>query len=120
MKKWWNDKAWPWLKKNWKWILLPVGILLAIIQLMPRKRTLQASSELAGAAEVEREAEEEAKEEIFEAMVKKDESLKAIDKKHAEVIEKLTEEQKGKVELLREDPEELNSFLLDVGRNIRK
>lgn len=27
---WLTTRAWPWLKKNWKWVLFPVGILLAI------------------------------------------------------------------------------------------
>lgn len=118
MKRWWSDKAKPWLKRNWKWIILPVGILMAIVS-MPRRRKLQASSELLGAAKVEREAEAVADAAVEKAKAEKEVALQAIEEDHAKVIEELTDEQRGQVEELREDPEKLNSFLMGVGKDIR-
>jgi hypothetical protein len=120
MKAWWNDKAKPWLKRNWKWIVLPVGVLMAILQLIPRRRVLQASSEIAGAAKVERDAKGKATAAIVEATVTKEEAIKVIEEEHEETIKELTDAQKGKVERLREKPDELNAFLKNVGQSARR
>lgn len=111
-------KAWTWVKANWKWILFPVGLLLLFLALN-RKKTVGSTS-LLEAGEVKDDAREEANKRIEEAGQEREKKIQQIEEDHADTIAKLTEAQKGRVEELRGDPDELNSFLLNVGKEIRK
>jgi len=113
-------KVWEWLKKYWKYILFPVGIVLGILGALSTRRAVEVTPSEVGEAEKEkRRAEEEAEEKVREAETKKLQRIQEIEEEHRAVIEQLTEEQQSRVEELRESPEDLNTFLLDVGKQIR-
>lgn len=113
-------KVWAWLKKYWKWLLFPVGILLGILSMLGRKRIFNVvSPELVEAEKVREEAEEDKRQRIEELEQERSERLEEIERVHADTVSKLTDEQKKRVEELREDPDELNDFLLEVGKDIR-
>ena len=118
MKKWWTEKAVPWLKKYWPWIILPVGVLLVLLKVFQRRPNVIAP-ELLGALEHERKVDEETAEKAKALESEKEKRLSEIEEAHKEVVERLTEAQKEQVKHLRDDPESLNSFLLDVGKEVR-
>lgn len=120
MKIWWNTKAWPWLQKNWQWILLPIGLLSLASKVLSSRSTTVVSSGLTKVDEVEQKANEEATRIVQVAEVKKEAELASINKEHAEVIRVLTDDQKSKVGELSHDPAALNAFLLGLGKEIRK
>jgi len=117
--KWWNEKARPWLKKNW-WavVLFPLGILI-IINKVFRPHLTVVTSEISGAAAAKEEIDAEADKQRAEADAKRTERLAEVQEQHAETVAALTTEQAAKVEELLKDPEELNSFLLSVGKKVR-
>lgn len=110
-------KAWEWLKRNWMWVLLPVGILLLLLGIKPRPKVV--GSQLHGAADAANKARAEAERKAAEAQAARDAEVKRIEAEHAESIKKLTDAQKKTVEELRTDPEKLNEYLLNVGKQIR-
>ena len=115
---WWKFKAWPWLRKHWWQVLIfPVG--LTALYLAFRRRQEVVAPELVGAAEVQRQAEDEAEEARGAAETKRSSDIERIEEEHQETIDGLNEEQKARLEVLREDPDELNDFLLRVGRDVR-
>lgn len=120
MKVWWQTKAWPWLQKNWQWVLLPIGILLVIARAFGGRKTEVVASELTGAAEAERKANEEAAAKIQEAEAERAERIAKAREEHAEELKVLTDEQRAKAEELSNDPAALNSYLKIVGKQVRK
>lgn len=107
------------MKKNWKWILFPIGILLAMLTLGRRRKINVVAPELLGAADNKRKANEEAAEQLEGAQEDRLKRSAEIEKEHAMTMAKLTRDQRDKLEELREDPDELNSFLVGVGDDIR-
>ncbi len=117
----WLKKVWVWLKKNWKSVLLGVftlGIGLLIGKAVRRKQNVVAP-ELVGAEEVRVQADEEAAEQLEEAQEDRLVRSKEIEKNHSNTMQKLTRQQRDQLPELREDPDELNSFLTQVGDDIR-
>lgn len=115
----WLFKAWAWLKKNWKYILFPVGILIGLATLLGRRKVVVVAPELVEAEEVRRRADQEAAVQVELAKRNREREVKRIEKEHVMTIAKLTRKQRDELEALREDPDELNSFLLQVGEDIR-
>ena len=113
-------KVWSWIKKYWKWLLFPIGVLAFFIGRATAKRNFTVvNPELHEADKKAREAQKEADREAGEAKTEKDEKVSELKKEHAETLEKLTDEQKERVEELEDEPDALNEFLLGVGKDIR-
>lgn len=116
----WLTIAWSWLKKYWMWLLFPIGILIFILgKISVCKSPDVVAPELVGAEEERRKAQEGADRQVFIATKEREKKLDEIRKEHEQVIKDLTDEQRGQVKELEEDPDKLNDFLLDVGRQIR-
>jgi hypothetical protein len=118
-------KAWTWIKKNWKWLLFPIGALLGLIGFFwgrgSKKTDVHvASPVLADAETIRREAEEKAQEDIRKAEEEHKKEVARIESEYKETIAKLTDDQKTKVDELRSDPDKLTAFLLSVGKDIRQ
>ncbi len=114
-------KVWSWLKKYWKYLLFPVGIVLGILAMISKKKDV---GDIVAPKEVETEGERnqanaEARELSEEAKVERDEKVSKVKRKHFETVMKLTDKQKAEVSELEKDPEELNEYLLNVGKEIR-
>lgn len=115
-------KVWEWLKKYWKYILFPVGIVLGVIAAVAARRSTPVN--VVAPKEVETEPERDAAnaaavQKAKEAEAARDAAIKKVEAEHAATLKVLTDEQKGKVAELQEDPDELNKFLLSVGKSIR-
>lgn len=116
----WFTLIWKWLKKYWKWLLFPVGIALFILgRITTRKPPNVIAPELIEADRQRRRLQEEADRKVFEAALERERKLDELRKEHEAVLRELTDEQREKVKELEADPEKLNDFLLDVGRQIR-
>lgn len=115
----WLGKVWAWLKKNWKYILFPIGILVAIFTLLGKRKQNVVAPELVGAEEKKIKARRKADKKLKKADEERTVTLEEVEKEHSTTIAKLTRAQRDKVKELKEDPDELNSFLLQVGEEIR-
>lgn len=120
MKIWWNTKAWPWLQKNWKWILFPVGLLVIAGRVFAGRSTTVVGSELTGAANAEVKANEKASNKLARALAKRNREIAEKKAQHAEVVQEQVDAQKAEAKELVEDPAALNDFLKDVGKKQRQ
>ena len=122
MTLWWTLKAWPWLKKHWKWFVLFPAML--VVWLAGRRSgevtVVDKREESDGARERKEELEAKADKAKDEARKEARRRTQEVMTKHLETVEKLDKEQRAKVNDLIDDPEELNSFLLQVGKDMRK
>ena len=113
-------KVWGWLKRYWRYILFPVGIVLGIIAALSRPRDVTVTPpEVVEAEKDKREAQAEADEEAQAAKEETAHRVAEVEREHARTIKELNEGQKAWVEELRDDPDKLNEFLLGVGKDIR-
>jgi hypothetical protein len=113
---WLKDKVWPWLKKWWKWMLFPIGILLFILSLRRRTTTVVVSDGHATDLAIKKHDEQIAQQ-VTEAEAKAAAELKKIEEQHAATIESLNAAQRLKYEELKQQgPREINAWLLRVGR----
>lgn len=117
----WYLKAWGWLKRNWKWLILPVGIVLFLIGRFSKKtREFEVvSPALSGVDEKREKLMVDLTDDVEIVEKEKVEKLKKIDEEHAETVKKLTSDQKREADNLRDDPDELLEFLLGVGKDVR-
>ena len=109
--KWWTETAWPWLKKNWQWLLFPVGILLffagrfskpaEVITVAPTRE----ADERARVEAARRQAELTAERDRLQAR------LDEVRKENENKLRELTYAQAREVDRLQNDPEALNAFL---------
>ena len=114
-------KVWAWVKRYWRYLLFPVGIVLGIVSMLASRREVVVTSP-SEVTEAEKErllaaAEAHAKKAALEK--ERAAKVKEIEQAYRDTLDRLTEEQKGQVEELREDPDKLNEFLLQVGKDIR-
>ena len=114
-------KVWAWIKKYWKYLLFPVGIVLGILAVIFKRKDL---GKVVAPKEVETEGERdtanaEAKKKAEDAAKAKKKAIQHIVMEHADTIGELTQEQLEKVGELEGDPDALNEFLLGVGKEIR-
>jgi hypothetical protein len=64
-------------------------------------------------------ANEEARQKDREALEERDKKVMEVRKEHAETIKELTDKQKAQADVLSFDPDLLNEYLLNVGKEIR-
>lgn len=114
-------KVWAWLKRYWKYLLFPVGILLGVLAMLNRRKNLgNIVPPLEVDTEPEREeANREAEEKARKAQVDKERRIEELKKEHAGTLRELTGQQRVRVDELKDDPDALNDYLLEVGRGIR-
>jgi copper(I)-binding protein len=120
MTLWWTTKAFPWLQKNWQWVLLPVGILMFVARAFLGQKIEVVASQLSAADAAVKKAQDQATAIINVAEVKREARLAEVQKEHAEVIKILTDQQKDDMAELMSDPEVLNNYLLEVGKRARQ
>jgi len=115
---------WEWLKKYWRWLLFPVGIISSIIVFLLGRSSKQTTTQvvspaLVGAEEVKAKAGLLAEQQAMEADLKRQQQLQALEQEHADLLKKLDNKQRSRVTELLDDPEALNAYLLQVSQDIR-
>lgn len=120
MKEWWTNKAWPWIKDHWQWILFPIGILMLLAKFLPRQVVTidptAKADERAEAEKAKREADAAAERAKREAELAAEQArlaarLAEVRREHQAKLQKLTDAQMTQAAHLEEDPEALNAFL---------
>lgn len=111
---------WAWLKKYWTWLLFPVGVIIYLIgRSQGGVRVVPDREESDAAQRLKEKVEAEKQEVLNEVARERAERSEAIIRGHQETIRSLTEAQKDEMSDLLRNPDELNEYLLRVGREIR-
>lgn len=117
----WYASAWEWLKKNWKWLLLPIGLLLWFIGRSSGKREVTVTSTALGEHEaMARQLDAEAAQQKATADAKESSALAGIAANQSAQTAAATQKQIDAAAAAEGDPYKVNSLLLDVGKDMRK
>jgi len=98
---WITMKFWPWLKKYWKWILFPIGILSVIIAAIFGSKVID---EVAPDQKKLDDADKKLDQEIEEATAKRDAALQELAEENQARLENISEEQEKELQDLAEKP----------------
>ena len=106
-----------WLKKNWKWILFPIAILLIVLAWLRNRQgpaPVPVPSDT-GTAIALQDVRTEQQIEVAEQQAK--EEIKKIEEQHAAAIQTFDAKQKETYEELKQgSPQALTDWLLEVGK----
>ena len=111
--------AWAWLKKNWHWVVLPVGAALYLLGRAGRKAPV-VSPALVQHFEVQHQAEQEAGQQAALATIARDKKIQRLNQDHDQVIQRLKEADARTAEALKDDPIALSRFLNQVNQDVEK
>lgn len=93
--------AWNWIKRNWKWILFPVGLVsLLVSALVGAKAFHDANPDREDLDTIDEDLERAAE----EAMRERDKKLVELAEKHKSRLDTLSSEQERELEELTERP----------------
>ena len=99
-------KVWAWLRKNWMWVLFPIGILMTVICYVvwgPRPKPPDTTTD---------DAANRAVDDVINAEVDKTEAIKELEKRNNERLAKMTEDQQKEYDKLKDRPiEEIASWI---------
>ena len=102
--------VWRWLKKYWKWILFPIGIISLVLAWLARGKEIQLPA--SGTTD---EAADEAMEAYKEAARKYQERVREVHKKAEERMKTASEEQLKEYEEMKDKPiEEIAKWIDDL------
>lgn len=118
---WWSGRAWPWLRKNWYWVVFfPVMLFIYILgRGHGRVVVVDKREESDAARKFEEEVEAKKKKAIDAAEKERVEKTEEVVRTHVDTIQRLTEEQKAEADALLDDPSALNDYLSAVGSRAR-
>jgi hypothetical protein len=104
----WMFLTWEWLKRNWKWLLLPLGVLLWFLgRVTAKKEVIITSTALAEADTAQADAKEAAQ-------------LSGIAAQHSAAVAVATQKQIDAAADAQGDSEAVNSILAGVGKDMRR
>jgi hypothetical protein len=117
----WLFLTWEWLKRNWKWLLLPLGVLFWFLgRVTAKKKVTITSTALAEAdsAKVAIDEKAEAQRELADA--KEATQLAGIASRQAAAVTAATQAQVGAAAAAQGDPEQVNALLQAVSKDLRR
>ena len=94
-------KIWEWLKKNWKWIVFPIGILLAVLgwflwwRGQPKDDNTTTTTDAAA---------DQALKDTVKAQEDRDQALKELEQKHNQKLASMTDAQRAEFEEMKKKP----------------
>jgi hypothetical protein len=94
-------KIWTWIKKYWKWIVFPIGILGAILgwflwwRSKPKDDVDSSTTDAAA---------DQALSDTVEAQEERDKKMQELEEKHSEKLATMTDEQRQEFEDVRKKP----------------
>jgi hypothetical protein len=89
------SRVWGWFKKHWKWVVFPVGILLAVLGWFLWWRSRPGDDDTTTTTD---SAADGAVKDTNDAVDNRDEAVRELEKKHSAKLEAMTEEQKSEFE----------------------
>lgn len=111
--------AWAWLKKNWKWVVFPLGILVWLAKNFFMRPTV-VSPELVQHMEERARIDEEARVRAAQAELARNAQVTKVEEKHDAQVAGLNAEAVRTSKELQGDPVKLNDFLKKVGADARR
>jgi len=94
-------EVWAWLKKNWKWIVFPIGVLGALLGWFLWWRGRPTDDDTTTTTDT---AADQAVKDTQQAHDVKEAALKELEEKHGEKLATMTEEQRKEFEEVKEKP----------------
>ena len=94
-------RAWTWFKKHWKWVVFPVGILLAVAT------AVTTTALVSQYAEPPRDLDEKTREalrKLRNAEVVRDQKIAELEVLNHERLQEMSDEQQGELEELQDKP----------------
>ena len=94
-------KFWEWLKKHWKWIIFPVGILLSVLGWFlwwrgkPKDDSTTTTTDTAA---------DQALKDTVKAQEDKEKALQELEQKHGAKLAVMTQEQRAEFEKVKQKP----------------
>lgn len=117
----WLIAAWGWLKRNWKWLLLPIGALAWLLGRLTAKKTVVVeSSALEEHNEVVQKIEEEADVKREAAHKTLEGQLMGIDSAHSAAVTASTSTVIKEAGEAQGDSDKVNDLLKNLGKDLRK
>lgn len=95
-------KVWEWLKKNWKWIVFPVGVLMSVLGWFLWWRGRPKKDENTGTTTDA--AADQALKDTVQAQEDKEKALKELEQKHGEKLSTMSDEQRAEFEKMKQKP----------------
>jgi len=111
-------KAWAWLKKSWYWVAFPVGLLLLFFR--KRRNFNVVPSELQGAADKQKQIDQEYAADVEKAEQKRELAKKQVEELYQKDLDEIKQRQEELASTYKDKPEALNRFLLDVSKKMRE
>jgi len=116
----WLSVAWAWLKRNWHWIIAPVGVALWLLGRLGSKRPVVITSgQLAEQALTEAKAAQQAALARAEVDNAHAAALQKLDAGYAVQIKGVSQTAQREAEKVGDDPEAVNALLHGVSKDIR-
>jgi hypothetical protein len=113
--------AWAWAKKNWKWLLAPLGAVLWLLGRGSKKTVIEVQSpELTGFEEEAKKMEAAAEGQRQAAKTALDSRIIEIQQKNAVAIQELSDASAKQAAELQANPDGVNAFLKGVSKDVRK
>lgn len=117
----WLLKAWGWLKRNWKWLLLPVGVVLYLVGRASSKKEVSVLSPgLVAHEEVKAKLDAEAAQKKQAADEKAAAQLSGIEANRSAKVSSETQKQVDEIEAVQGDPAKVTDLLKNIGKDIRE
>lgn len=115
----WVLQAGQWFRKNWRWVVFPLGIAAAVLGWTRRTNVTLASSTLIDADQTAKRLADEAAAKEKGAELLRDVKIVEADHTFEVTVEALQTRQEAAAAELTQDPDALNRVLLDVGKRQR-
>lgn len=112
----WVWKIVAWFQRNWRWVLFPLGIAVAVLGWTRKTQIIVPSPTLDEAAEKERKLAEQAAKEEADAKARMDQKVQDADHKLETKVEEQRTQQIDEAKTLEQDPDTLNKVLTEVGK----
>lgn len=117
----WLFQAWGWLKRNWKWLLLPVGLIAYLVGRASAKKEVSALSPgLVAHEEVKAKLDAEAEQKKQVADEKAAAQLSDIEANRSAKVSSLTQKQVDAIESVQGAPAKVTDLLKHIGKDIRE
>lgn len=94
-------KIWEWLKKNWKWVLFPIGILLSVLGWLLWWRRGKKDDTTSTTTDA---AADQAVKDTAQAQEDKEKALKELEQKHGQKLAVMTDEQRKEYDRVKQKP----------------
>jgi hypothetical protein len=116
----WLSVAWSWLKRNWHWLIAPVGVALWLLgRLGSKTPVVVTSGQLAGQALTEAKAMQQAAAERAAVDNVHAAALQRLDEGYAVQIKGVGQAAQLAAKEVDDDPEAVNALLHGVSKDIR-